>query len=184
MGKENFKTIGPIEEGIHIKSVKVNLQKCGINGGMGIPNICGRMVMKHVIFPVARIKYSQNNIDSEDIDAKITVNLDNALLTTTNFEGVGCGKNYFIVSNGTVYSLYDINGCFNKYINISVSGKIIYIGATSFFTLSNDGKIHKWDSAGTCYETIQATPENLSSYGLQKGKLLKKSESFSRNDTH
>lgn len=176
--ERNIETVDSAANVVHIESVKIDLNKYVVNGGMGFQNIYGRRVQKSLVFPVAKLNYSGNE-SFERKKFNKTVDLKDASLTATNYVGVGCGKTYFIVSNGKVYSLYDIHGHFIKYISISDYGKIICLGANSFVTKSEErGKMNIWNSDGRCSDNIPITPENINKYCWQKGKLIKKSETF------
>lgn len=171
--------IDPGRDGICIESVKVELNKCDIyiNGEMGRANIYGRRVQKSVVFPVAKLNYSGDECVANRKYNRI-IDLKDAALTDTNFEGAGCGMIYFIVSNGQQYSLYDVNGRFIRHIPISEYGRIICLGVSSFVTLSETGIIRLWNYTGKHFGEIPATPENMKRYAWQKGKLIKKSESY------
>ncbi len=177
MIEEYSEEIDPIVDAIYIKSVKVNLNKYDVNGGLGVANLYGRHVQKSIIFPVAKINY-EGDSRVDNVKYNRTIDLKAASLTATNYEGVGCGMTYFIVSNSIAYSLYDINGRFVKHISIAKYGKIICLGALSFITKSDSGIIHIWSSAGICSDDIPSTPENQKRYSWQRGKLIKKSESY------
>ncbi len=165
-------------DGIYLESIKIDLNECEVNGGMGETNIFGRRVRKSIIFPIAKLNYAGDK-RVESVKYNRSIDLKDAALTVSNFEGAGCGKTYFVVSNTKTYSLYDINGHFLRYIPITEYGRIICLGALSFVTKSDSGTLHLWSCKGVCSEGFPATPENIKYYGWQKGKLIKKSESYS-----
>lgn len=166
-----------VKDEIYIDSVRVDLRKCDVNGGMGVPNIFGRYIQKSIVFPVARVNYKRD-VKGTNIEYNRTIDLKDAALTATNYEGVGCGMTYFIISNTNKYSLYDINGRFVRYIPIAEYGKIICLGAISFVTKSDNGIMHIWSSTGICSDDITPTIENQKRYGWQKGKLIKKAVAY------
>lgn len=86
--EEYIEEVDHVADGIYLESVKVDLNKYVINGGMGLANIFGRRVQKSIVFPVAKLNYTGNAyVENHKYNRRI--DLKNAALTATNYESAG-----------------------------------------------------------------------------------------------
>ena len=160
-----------MEDSMYIHSIKVTLSKIGMTPPL--TNIYGRKsLQKYIIFPRVRIKY--RNIDSLDYNGiSKTVDLKDAGLTENNWAGACCGVTWFLVSNSSCYTLYDINGNFIKHLFISEVGELNGRGSRFFTTCTPDGTERVWWEDGSLKNEYK-----LSSDRIHKVNVLRKGESM------
>lgn len=166
-----------MEDNMDIYSVKVSLQKCGINSSSGFKNIFGRETLqKSILFPVIRVKY-RNPDENEPNKISKTFNIERACLTEKNWAGACCGVNWFLVSNTSGYTLYDKKGTYIKRLIVKEVGEIVRVGDSCFFTQSSEGIVRLWLSDGSLKEEYKLTPEQMEAD--KKSRILRKGEYIS-----